>query len=490
MRLIFLIPLLGMLWLSNSCQKASQTRAAASGSIQKKVMLDASKKFQTMDGFGVNINPDQWRNGQLKPVIDMLVDDLGATAIRFDCFGNGMWLKPSKMRPDGTWPEDYLAAVYRGKVFSDAWNTFRYMNSKGLKPFFNVSGIVPDEWNYTGTKELRNYDAYSEMQATLVQWAREKENLEFEYYAPFNETDLGGLVEGPGISDQNVIPAFRAIIKKFQQHGLDDLKFIVLGDANFRPARIQHFLSTTEFLPFIYAISGHTYGNGDEGDGDSWIDSPGSIGQTITPIRNSAYHDVQIWLTEYGDLDQTGEIEWEFAWRSQRRLLRALWEGVSLGLQWDAWDNYHLHDEAWSQYGLLKTDTTTWEYTKKPRYFAAKHIYKYVRPGWIRVEIGVPEKDRPNHVYQWHTGHIKNIKMLAFISPEGKDFTITGMSLIESDVELNIYLEGVTPRAKVVHNYRTTRNENFVLTETTQISNNKLKTLIKEKSIFTITTID
>ena len=57
----------------------------AAGTISKNVVLNADKKLQTMDGFGVNITPAQWRDGNLKPVLDMLVDDLGCKLFQFDC---------------------------------------------------------------------------------------------------------------------------------------------------------------------------------------------------------------------------------------------------------------------------------------------------------------------------------------------------------------------------------------------------------------------
>ncbi len=459
--------------------------------VQKKIILNADSVFQVIDGFGVNVNPDQWRDGNLKKAIDLLVDDLGCSAIRLDCFGNGLWLDPAKMNSIGKWPEAYLKEVYTSKIFTDAWQTFRYFNSKGVKPYMNVSGIVPDLWNKKGTKELENYEAYAEMQATMVKWAREKEKLDFEFYSPFNETDFDGTVEGPGISPQNKTLAFKAIIKKFKEYGLDNLKYIVFCDGSFFPHRIRYFIADKSLASQTFAISGHTYGNGDEGDGDNWYDVNSTIGQTIDSIKTTAYKNAHIWLTEYGDLDQTDEIEWEFAWRCQRRLLRALREGVNLAQQWDAWDNVHKHDKAWSKYGIIKTDSTDWTYTPKHRFYAAKHIYKYVRPGWKRIEITIPEnKKAMNYVYRWHSGYLRNIKLMAFVSPDGKDFTVTGMNLIESDVALTIQLPAILKALdKTISNYRTTRHENFVLTENIKLVGNELKVSLKERSIFSITTL-
>src|SRR5262245_34251179 len=44
--------------------------------------VDGSQQFQTIDGFGVNVNTGWWNNGEVKPAIDMLVDQLGANIFR------------------------------------------------------------------------------------------------------------------------------------------------------------------------------------------------------------------------------------------------------------------------------------------------------------------------------------------------------------------------------------------------------------------------
>ena len=170
--------------------------------VTKVINVNFTKPLSVVDGFGVNITPAQWRNGKLKTALDMLVDDLGSTLFRFDCTGLANWLDPAKRRSDGTWAEAYLDSVYRSKVFSDAWETFRYLNSKGIEPFFNVSGRInpglgkTDEWN-----TLADFDGYAEMVTGMLKWAREKEGLKFSLLAPFNETDLG-YPEGPKIEGE------------------------------------------------------------------------------------------------------------------------------------------------------------------------------------------------------------------------------------------------------------------------------------------------
>jgi hypothetical protein len=44
--------------------------------------IDGVKRFQRIDGFGVNVTPAQWRGGALAPTLDLLVDDPGTSLVR------------------------------------------------------------------------------------------------------------------------------------------------------------------------------------------------------------------------------------------------------------------------------------------------------------------------------------------------------------------------------------------------------------------------
>jgi hypothetical protein len=51
------------------------------------VTVDGARRHQRIGGFGVNVTPAQWRGGALKPTLDLLVDDLGTSLVRLDCYG-------------------------------------------------------------------------------------------------------------------------------------------------------------------------------------------------------------------------------------------------------------------------------------------------------------------------------------------------------------------------------------------------------------------
>ena len=457
--------------------------------VVKKLTLDATRQYQRIDGFGVNITPAQWRNGNLKPAIDLLIDDLGSTLIRFDCYGKADWLDPSRRGPDGRFPETYLQEIYTRQDFKDAWETFRYLNTKGVEPFLNVSGRIPAALAQSDGQTLCDFEGYAEMVVSLAKWARDKEQLRFKLFSPFNETDLG-FPEGPRIPKDAAVPSVRAIIRELDEGGLSDIKLIVMDDSHPTSQYVEALIKDTGMTDRVAGFATHSYGNGGDEDGLAWFLAKSPYAEAINKIENSPYKGIPLWLTEYGDLDQTGEVEFGVAWRSTRRLLKLLNDGLSAGLAWDAFDNFHEHDAAWATYGLLQTDREAWKYTPKRRYYSAKQIYRYVRPGFIRVDMQGPAADPGDVFATWHAP-LKHLLVSAFASPDGKDFTVVGMSTVEGEAELNIQLLGLSNegKSKPVSYYRTSRNEDCRKISEIQPSDGSIKAVVPENAILTLTTV-
>jgi len=243
-------------------------------------------------------------------------------------------------------------------------------------------------------------------------------------------------------------------------------------------------------LPYISRFGVHTYGMGCE-NYSGWWNTVTDYGEMVERVKNSPFHNCPLWMTEYGDLDLSGMAEFDFSWTITKRLMKTLKEGYSAALFWDAYDNFHHHDTAWTTFGLLKTDTLTWEYSPKTRYYASRQVFRFVRPGFTRVSIGRVLRSQRYDVYEGFHDTLKHIQVLAFVSPDNKDFTIVGMSSIESDFPLTITLKGLAPEAyvKKVHYFMTSRNDRCNQTSAIKINHHALQVVVKEKSIFTLSTL-
>src|SRR5436309_15242624 len=106
------------------------------------VIVDASQRFQSMDGFGVNFNGTYFRDSQ-KPMIDMLIDDLGATNFRLDPYGLTNWEATNDNDDPNVMNWEYYNDRYSMPAFEASWAAARYLNSRGISPSLTLTGVPP-----------------------------------------------------------------------------------------------------------------------------------------------------------------------------------------------------------------------------------------------------------------------------------------------------------------------------------------------------------
>jgi hypothetical protein len=160
------------------------------------------------------------------------------------------------------------------------------------------------------------------------------------------------------------------------------------------------------------------------------------------------------------------------------RLFDALEAGFSASLVWDAYDNYHDHDEAWTIYGLLRTGLRL--YTPKKRYHAMKQVFRFVRPGFQRIAADSNQS---------------NVRTNAFTSPDRTQFTLCGIHSGLVPVRMNVELAGLPQPAldrRVVY-HRTSEQENCIRVEKILVRGHQANSagfsvIIPPACIFTLTT--
>jgi hypothetical protein len=335
------------------------------------VRIEANDARQAIDGFGVNINPvEHWRDGALRPVLDRVIDDLGATLFRLDPFGFTNWIDPNGTIGPASLHPDVYARVYRSGPFQDAWGMARHLNARGVEFILNVSGVVPRWMCAPDGETLIDLESYVELLTSLARWAREEEGLQFRLFGPFNETDIGP-PEGPFLDTDGVVRAALLLEKRLSAAGLGDLRLVVADEAHGLDYA-RALIDEPRLRDVIAVVGMHCYS-------DVPLDDVPRL------LRERGLTGWKPWLTEYGDEDQTGELEWEVAVNSTRRLLRGLNDGFRAALVWDAYDNVHGHDDFWTIWGLLRT--ARHHYTPKKRYYAARQVYRFVPPGSRRVGV-------------------------------------------------------------------------------------------------------
>jgi hypothetical protein len=372
-------------------------------------------------------------------------------------------LGPSALRPE------HLATVYQGEIFQRGWALMRYLNAHGIEPYLIASGDVPAWMLAANGRTLANEDAFCDMLVSMVDWARNREHLHFKYFGPLNETDIGQ-PEGPFVNAVEFVRVCEILDKKLAEKGLDDIHLVVAEQAQFNKDYLHELTRSPNLIRRIGAFGLHDY-----------TDIPASVYQEVLGVvKHGLYAGSRLWMTEFGDLEQSGEREWYVAWAMTSRLLDQLEAGFNAALVWDAFDNLHDHDGAWTIYGLLRTGLRV--YTPKKRFHAMKQVFRYVLPGFERIEVHSPSPD---------------IRLLAFTDPERTRFTLVGMNLSGRNYFLNIQLEGLSEQVtggKVVY-YRTSETENCHRIEEIPVTGanypfNGIAAFIPADAIFTLTNVE
>lgn len=394
------------------------------------IQVNANQAFQRLDGFGVNINSKMWQP-RLLPAMDLLLDDLGATLYRVDIFGKSNWPDPTgAIGPESLNPER-LEEIYRGEIAERGWAMLRYLNGRGIEPYLTASGDVPAWMLASDRKTLADYEHFSEMMVSLVDWAVHHEGLKIGCFGPLNETDIGS-PEGPHLSPEEYPKVLEILDRSLTDHGLT-VPLVVPEQGHFNPYYIRQITACQELANRIGVFATHSYTD--------------IASHQFAEVRAAAslFPNAHLWMGEYGDLDQSGEKEWYVAWGMTLRLLDLLENGYHGALVWDAYDNYHDHDDHWTIYGLLRTGLRA--YTPKKRYHATKQVFRFVKPGFQRLGAEVDSTE---------------VRALAFGSPDRMQLAIIGVNQASQPLNLNIWLEGF-PKAisqGQVAYYRTSEAEN------------------------------
>jgi hypothetical protein len=372
------------------------------------ISVGAAESFQTIDGFGVNINSKVF-DERLLPAMELLVRDLGATLYRVDVFGTSDWPDPHGTLGPAALEPDRLAAIYTGEVARRGWAMMRYLNQHGIEPYLTCSGVAPRWMCADDGDTLVDVERFCTMLASLVEWARKREGLRFSLFGPMNETNLGR-PEGPRVGPEQYARVLEVLNRQLAERGLSDIRFVVAEESGVGTAYMRA-IQASSALQRVAAWGLHTYGD--------------PTPATYAAVRAQA-GDIPLWMTEYGDLEQTGEREWLVAWLMTSRLLDMLEGGFRAALVWDAYDNYHDHDEHWTIYGLIRTGLRA--YTPKKRFFASKQVFRYVPPGFVRIAAASPSAD---------------VRALAFASPDRRQVTVVGLNGSDRTAYLNVELKGV-----------------------------------------------
>jgi hypothetical protein len=374
--------------------------------------VNGAQTFQRIDGFGVNINSLSWKNGEMKPAIDMLIDRMGVTVWRV-VFDMEDWESTNDNTDPNTPNWTYYNSLYSNAKFQNLWGTLRYLNDRGITTGILLSfmGRVPP-WMGGSVINTASEDEWVEMMATLCYYARNTENVQFDMLDPINEPDWDGF-EGPQVDQWQYTQLLEKLSVKLDAMGLSALRFvgpntaaISTGVNTYMPEMMTNSIVMAKVDHFGF----HNYGT--------------NSGGADAAIKSSAYPNRNYWITEvWNPSDVVGHIG----------------QGPGAVMVWDALDSVYNHailagrgtsppNDNGPGAPPLAYNTSTGVYTPRDTFYQHAQIQKYVPRGSIRLAA---------------TESNANLTIYAFRDPLSGRLTLVGRNIGASSIAINGTLSGV-----------------------------------------------
>jgi O-glycosyl hydrolase len=349
--------------------------------------IDGSKTYQTIDGFGVNVNYRSWNGSELQPVLDAFVDQAGMTSFRV-VFDLADWEAANDNSDPNVMNWSYYNSVYSDTEFTRLWDMFTYLNSRGISDgaFLNFMGWGPS-WMMASDGRTLNAGKeaeWAEMIASAVIYARNTRGLRFSLIAPTNEPDIYN--EGIHMDAATYTNALHQLALLLDANGLTDIGFIGPDCAAGGMGYMPEMMADPVVMAKLRKFGVHSYSAAGGGSADVY-----------DYILNSAYPDRNFWMTEFNvwcptcDSGTKGIYDWTYTRGTADYLLNHLLNGASAALVWEGYDSIYAHGGyAWSYWGLFAVNdinAAVKTYTPRKHFYTVAQVSKFVHPGAQRVDI-------------------------------------------------------------------------------------------------------
>ena len=428
--------------------------------------IDGSKKYQQVDGFGVNANTRSWNGQDLKPALKLLLDSLHSTIWRVIVETVEKWEEVNDNSDPFVFNWKYYDSLYETTKFRKAWGMIRYLNDNGItdKLMINFMGPVP-LW-MGGEKIKPEYeDEYVEMLVSFFYYARKTKHLQFGMVSIMNEPDIRK--EGPTVGPDQYVRLLGKVIDRMKKLGLGDVRYVapdVAGMDNGIKSYIPALMKDPVIMSKIVHFGLHSYGG-------YYID-------VDSALKHSPYPNSSFWMTEWNawrdglDDGKIGVYDYNFSRECTVHLLALLNHNATAAIEWEAYDSYYEHHapSLFSYWGMLGYDRKSNKYIPRKHFYALQQLYGFVKPGAYRIGLSKPDS---------------GLVAIAF-QDSLQGMSLIGINNLDHPLSLTVSLKNL---AGIEHleMYHTSATDNMQKDANVRLSGHQFQILIPANCIFTLT---
>jgi len=435
-----------------------------------RIQIDGSKKFQRIDGFGVNANTRSWNGKELEPALDLLLDSMHATIWRVIVETVEKWEDVNDNSDPFLFNWHYYNTLYETPKFQKVWDMMQYLNRRGITDqlMINFMGFAP-AWMGVKVIDPGYEDEYVEMILSFFHYAIKTRHLKFGFIAPTNESDHHKFSEGPHLTGQQHARIIRKLIDRMEALGIMGNIRIVAPDNASTESSIKEFvpalMEDTIVMAKMAHLGFHSYG--------------GHYPGLKEFLQKSAYPNSSIWITEWNawckgcDDGILGEYNYDFAGKCVNYLLDLLQHGASAGIAFEAYDSYYEHHapSPFSYWGMLAYEPKTKSYHPRKNFYAIQQVSKFVQPGARRIFNSDPGD---------------SLSTVAFYDSIADKVTIVGVNQRKHSINLAVALAAL-PAINHLEMYYTNTTDNVHQGGDVPVSGKSFNATIPASCIFTLT---
>lgn len=431
------------------------------------IQIDGSRVYQQMDGIGVNANTSSWKDHDLEPALNLLLDSMHATVWRIIVETVEKWEEVNDNDDPHSFNWDYYNTLYETPKFQKAWDMIAYLNGRGIsdKLMINFMGAIPPWMGGEVILEDKE-DEYIEMVVSFFHYARHQKHLHFGLVSLMNEPDIRK--EGPTVSPVQYARVLKKLIIRMQALGLGDIAYVapdVAGMDHGVSTYIPEIMKDQAVMAKIAHLGLHSYG--------------GYYADIDSMLNHSAYPSLTYWITEWNawcngcDDGKLGEYNYSFAGKSIGYLLDFIQHGATAALVWEGYDSYYEHHapSPFSYWGMLAYDRNNKVYIPRKNFYALQQVAGAILPGSSRIAL---------------TGLPDSIVALAFYDSTSKRLSITGINKTASAIHITGTLAHL-PGINYLEQSYTNSTYNLKRAPGILLSNKTFETIIPAQCIFSLT---
>ncbi len=366
------------------------------------VLIDISKKFQTMEGFGgFGALKEYWAQGPFvsDAFVNTLINDLGLTILRdnlttsfepvndnSDPFTTDLSkfnINSSVNGLDEPLSEhlDYLIKMKAAglqKLIVSVWSPatwMKYNNQLGNGTQNQNSAPAYTNSPTTTTNQLKPdmYDEFAEMCVAYIKIIKQQTGIDIYALSIQNEPRFSQFYSSCVYDGDAMRDLLKVVGKRFKDEGISTKLFLPedVGYLQGVESMITPTLADPVARQYADIIAVHGY----DLDGVTAASTSAQTWQTM--YGWGAQYNKPLWMTETSGYENTldGAI----------KLAKAMYTAIKFG-NISAWLHWSLSTTTLDSYSLMSSSGE-----KSKRYFVSKNFYKYIRPGAVRIDANAAD---------------------------------------------------------------------------------------------------